>query len=796
VLSQLAPYLALLQQGQAQPTRDMTPVEQDWRSKLGEALGGPVMMPNMTPAERQASGLMALRHFGLGMLGATGHGGTTIGGLLSGAFEGAERGALGAQQFDASTLAAQQEYQQKQQELRISALKEALPLLSLQQQMQQAQAARDLASGKTPTAATPAAGGTNIATGGSIGAAVPRDPSIPTIGQQGNNPGNISAGVPGSTGYITAADGQKVGVFPDLPSGIAAHSDTLSGYAAKGINTVTDAVKAWVGPNADPAVIKGYAADVAKRIGVDPNAKVDLTDPTVQRNFILAQQPHESGKAWLKPEDVDKGLAIAAARRGGGTQAATPPAAPAQQTPPAPAPRAPIGTPADALPAGGATVAGPAGAATVGAPKPPGPAVPGDVNAIIAGMTGAGANAATLAPGGAVSAPQAPPAQVATTAPVVPQPTTATTPPPPSPYPDIKAGDGLIRHPGTFAEFSARESVPVPQTELYNPNLTPEQQAAFAAKRQQVDFDRQNLANLPFAKQPEAVAQWKAEDAALQAEIQNAAQAKRQAASAAIEKYNENQGKQVQTRYDAALAAYNTAAQGQLTSTLKSRETAQQADVTRQEKRMEAIDTAAGASRESLNDLDMLRALSNSVGSVSPWSQMTVGGRKVADWIQQYKLGTPEFMAQVGNQQAYEGAVNKIITGLRAGVSMGNLSDRDLDFIRSQAPNIMASPETRGNMIGFLEQVYQRKLDFAQMVSKYYRPGVTSVAEAEDRAGKELGPLLKTPPAFPGMNSDAEHKAQILWLYNNVKPGTFFKDSAGRLKPYNPPAGWQPEGAE
>jgi flagellum-specific peptidoglycan hydrolase FlgJ len=778
VLSQLAPYLALLQQGQAQPTRDMTPVEQDWRSKLGEALGGPVMMPNMTPAERQASGLMALRHFGLGMLGATGHGGTTIGGLLSGAFEGAERGALGAQQFDASTLAAQQEYQQKQQELRISALKEALPLLSLQQQMQQAQAARDLASGKTPTAATPAAGGTNIATGGSIAAAGKDDfvqkftPLAQVVSAQTGLPVDYVIGQAGlETGWgksPAAANNNFFGITDPKTGKLMSYASPQEGITAYTQLMQSDRYKS-VPRTGTPAEI----GDRMAQAGYNPNVPAkDKTDSYGARIGTFASglgQPQPPGAA---------------------------PAAPTAQTPPAPAPRAPIGTPADALPAGGATVAGPAGAATVGAPKPPGPAVPGDVNAIIAGMTGAGANAATLAPGGAVSAPQAPPAQVATTAPVVPQPTTATTPPPPSPYPDIKAGDGLIRHPGTFAEFSARESVPVPQTELYNPNLTPEQQAAFAAKRQQVDFDRQNLANLPFAKQPEAVAQWKAEDAALQAEIQNAAQAKRQAASAAIEKYNENQGKQVQTRYDAALAAYNTAAQGQLTSTLKSRETAQQADVTRQEKRMEAIDTAAGASRESLNDLDMLRALSNSVGSVSPWSQMTVGGRKVADWIQQYKLGTPEFMAQVGNQQAYEGAVNKIITGLRAGVSMGNLSDRDLDFIRSQAPNIMASPETRGNMIGFLEQVYQRKLDFAQMVSKYYRPGVTSVAEAEDRAGKELGPLLKTPPAFPGMNSDAEHKAQILWLYNNVKPGTFFKDSAGRLKPYNPPAGWQPEGAE
>jgi hypothetical protein len=433
LLSQLGPLLQQLQLGQPQDVpRDNTPVERSWQSKLGEKLAGPLVMQGMTPAEREAAGVAALGHFGTGLLNASGHmQGGTFGTLLGAGFQGAEQGQLGYEQGVASNLAARQEYQQKQQEMRIAALKEALPLLRMQQ-------GANIPNTLLGTQTTPAGGGTNIATGGSIAAPLlARDTSM-TAGQQANNSGNLmmAPGAPapaGAIGAVPVSGGRYVAAFPDAATGIAAQSDNLTAYQTQhGENTIRGAVRRWVSdpsiPQGDPkGVLTSYTNDIAKLAGVDPDAKVDLSDPKIQRAFFIAQQPHESGKAWLKPEDVDKGLAIAAARRGGGTQAATPPAAPTVQTPPAPAPRAPVGTPADALPAGGATVAGPAGTATVGAPRPPGPAVPGDVNAIIAGMTGAGANAATLAAGGAQSAPQAP-AQVATTAPVVPQ-TTTTTPP-------------------------------------------------------------------------------------------------------------------------------------------------------------------------------------------------------------------------------------------------------------------------------------------------------------------------------------------------------------------------------
>ena len=247
-----------------------------------------------------------------------------FGQILAQGVSGAEQSLGSSAAVSASSLAAQQAYEEKQQELQIAKIREAIPLLTLQTQMQQAAAARGLAGGGG------SAPGTSI---GDVGAPViPRDPNAGTAGQQANNPGNImmapGATVAGASGAIPVSGGRYVAAFPDVPTGVAAHSDLLTNYAQAGVGTIRDAVTRWVGdPKAD---LTSYVADVAKAAGVGPDDKVDLSDPKIQRAILLAQQPHESGKAWLSPADVDKGLALAAARRAappattGGTQAPAP----------------------------------------------------------------------------------------------------------------------------------------------------------------------------------------------------------------------------------------------------------------------------------------------------------------------------------------------------------------------------------------------------------------------------------------------------------------------------------------
>lgn len=208
--------------------------------------------------------------------------------------------------------------------------------------------------GFTPPSGAPAAGG-----GGAGNAPVlPRNTSM-TAGQQGNNSGNLmvaqgGALPPGATGVIPVSGGRYVASFPDAATGIAAQSDNLAAYQSQhGINTIRGAVARWVSdPKAD---ITSYVNDIAKAAKVDPDAPVDLTDPNIQRAFFLAQQPHESGSAWLKPADVDAGIAMAQARRTAGPGGGQPPPAPNQAAGPAAPSAAPAAASAAPAPAAAAT---------------------------------------------------------------------------------------------------------------------------------------------------------------------------------------------------------------------------------------------------------------------------------------------------------------------------------------------------------------------------------------------------------------------------------------------------------
>ncbi|BDC37925.1 hypothetical protein [Paraburkholderia terrae] len=117
--------------------------------------------------------------------------------------------------------------------------------------------------------------------GASQGSAVP-------VGIRNNNPGNIRN-----------ADG-TFRQYADMATGQQAAYDNLSAYATKhGINTVAGAITRWAPPNENDT--QAYIADVARRTGLDPNQKIDLTNPQVQRLVGGAIFAHENG-AYPAPQ--------------------------------------------------------------------------------------------------------------------------------------------------------------------------------------------------------------------------------------------------------------------------------------------------------------------------------------------------------------------------------------------------------------------------------------------------------------------------------------------------------------
>ena len=132
------------------------------------------------------------------------------------------------------------------------------------------------------------------------------------LGMAANNPLNLTyAGQPGAIGSKKAADGQEVGVFSDMASGIAATVNQLRMYERGGLMSVRDIAKKWSGNNASEAYIKA----VADSIGVSPDTKVDMNNPDIARAYIEGAQPFESGPTRLSKADVNTGVDIAFGRR-------------------------------------------------------------------------------------------------------------------------------------------------------------------------------------------------------------------------------------------------------------------------------------------------------------------------------------------------------------------------------------------------------------------------------------------------------------------------------------------------
>lgn len=143
------------------------------------------------------------------------------------------------------------------------------------------------------------------------------NPSAPR-GIRNNNPLNLGY-VPGQPGVIGHDQGGDVpgvplngfGIFPDMESGIAAELLQLYLFAARGINTVRGMVNKWVGGKG-PAP-EDYIRDVARAIGVDPDAPIDIHDRRVAEEYIKEAARHESGPVSdaAVRAGVEKGMRLA-----------------------------------------------------------------------------------------------------------------------------------------------------------------------------------------------------------------------------------------------------------------------------------------------------------------------------------------------------------------------------------------------------------------------------------------------------------------------------------------------------
>ena len=105
-----------------------------------------------------------------------------------------------------------------------------------------------------------------------------------------NNPGNLRP-VGASSGFQQ---------FSSPEEGIAAANKNLEAYGKKGINTLRGVISRWAPPSENDT--EAYIKNVSQKIGLNPDAQIDLSDP-LQRHIISAAMfTHEQG-----PKNIFKG---------------------------------------------------------------------------------------------------------------------------------------------------------------------------------------------------------------------------------------------------------------------------------------------------------------------------------------------------------------------------------------------------------------------------------------------------------------------------------------------------------
>lgn len=141
------------------------------------------------------------------------------------------------------------------------------------------------------------------------------------------NPGNIESGgfAESQPGYA-GSDG-RFAKFDTMEHGVGAQSALLERYGNKGINTVAGVINRWAPQAENGAATGNYANFVARKIGVNPNAPIDLSNPDTRQRLAYAMSEFENGRPLPAGQPVRIADASGRVPQSVGGQAADPRAA-------------------------------------------------------------------------------------------------------------------------------------------------------------------------------------------------------------------------------------------------------------------------------------------------------------------------------------------------------------------------------------------------------------------------------------------------------------------------------------
>ena len=120
-------------------------------------------------------------------------------------------------------------------------------------------------------------------------------------GIRNRNPGNIRRGRDRWKGLASVQTDPDFFVFETPLWGVRAMAVVLRNYQRKhGLNTIARIIRRWAPAGENDAT--AYVSAVAKRLGIEPGARLDLGRVDTLRDLIAAIIRHENG---FQPYDLD-----------------------------------------------------------------------------------------------------------------------------------------------------------------------------------------------------------------------------------------------------------------------------------------------------------------------------------------------------------------------------------------------------------------------------------------------------------------------------------------------------------
>ncbi|EEZ0550373.1 lytic transglycosylase catalytic [Escherichia coli] len=122
-------------------------------------------------------------------------------------------------------------------------------------------------------------------------------------GERNNNPGNLNFA--GQAGASLERPGGRFARFETAFDGLRALARQLMLYAGRGINSVEKIISTWA-PASDNNNTTAYIRAVSQRLGVDPLAALNMSDPQTMSALMSSIIQHENGRNIYSRELINK----------------------------------------------------------------------------------------------------------------------------------------------------------------------------------------------------------------------------------------------------------------------------------------------------------------------------------------------------------------------------------------------------------------------------------------------------------------------------------------------------------